>query len=214
MQPPVVVEAPPRRERVKSTVDPARRAITGEAAVARQASLDQLHDDQVQQQNNQNRLLQLPRERAGDTDEERQLKRAILAKDAEIRAALAKLSDVAERLHKLIDCFTSSVVADQFVPQDSLSPSPSPSAMSSVSSMSMSTSSITTSALSPTTVNSTSASFDLHAPKRQAATSHKPTSLEAILAAARGQTPTSSMDSSNPSSTGRPKYAKLLRDLK
>lgn len=139
------------------------------------------------------------------------LKRAILARDQEIRDAVNRLNDMSQRLNRLVDQFSSSVVADDFSnPSDLLSVQSAP-IVPSTPSISASTTNAAEAIRSPSRSADTIAHADVaHSttrPQRASATSNAPTSLEAILAAARGPTARST-------TTDRPKYAKMLRDLK
>lgn len=72
---------------------------------AKRASLDHPHDEKVQQQQNHKHLLHLPKERASNLDERLIMNRKVITKDAEIYAALAKISDVTERLYRITGIF-------------------------------------------------------------------------------------------------------------
>lgn len=181
---PVAPPTPVRKDRVKSTVDPVRQEIFGEAAQVRDiARAVNVHKAPIKKL--------LPRECASDTDEERELKRTILARDEEIREAVAKLSSLSERLERLVDQFSSSVVVDEASPRSPLSPPP-----------------VAAFAADSSTSSPRSTSLPQDRPERHSASAPVATSLEAILAAAR------SGNSSSRSGGERPKYARMLRDLK
>lgn len=188
---PAPVAEAPQKERVKSTVDAPRAAIFGEAARVRDEARSMSTGTG---KGEKARPVSLPRECATDTDEVRQIKRAIVARDQEIRDAVVKLDELSNRLEKLVDQFSSSVVADDLPPP---------------------TSATAEGAKASSPVLAFSGDHDASPravapqqsrPERMSATSSAPISLEAILAAARS--------GKSAGTTERPKYAKLLRDMK
>lgn len=183
-------------------LDAPRREISGEAARVR---------DMARKAANSNDSLTptaiLPRERATDSEEVRQLKRAIQAKDAELRDAVQKMEHLAQQLERLVDRFSSSVVADD-LPMPSLSANSGPDEHQ-----------VPVSAFARDGDDDTEKVISQRNNKvqrRTAATTSQPTSLEAILAAARGGggSGVGTKGSSASTSTDRPKYAKLIRDMK
>lgn len=180
-------------------LDAPRREISGEAARVR---------DMARKAANSNDSLTptavLPRERATDSDEVRKLKRAIQAKDAELRDAVQKMEHLAQQLERLVDRFSSSVVADD-LQASSLSPNGGGDEHQGPVSAFAGDSEAATENLISQRNNK--------AQRRTAAATSQPTSLEAILAAARGAGG-DKRGSSASTSADRPKYAKLIRDMK
>lgn len=210
------------RDRFKSTLDGPRATLSVEAEAARaksRAALSpQTSSATASVTPTESRITEhalrktkaLPTINVSDNEEVASLKRAIIARDQEIRDANARLHDLAQKLEKLVDQFSSSVVADDFTRSVQLAPEPSSSTMPGTPSASASGSTV---GRSPSSIldnsvdaNDKSAGNNFR-PQRMSATANAPTSLEAILAAARGTT-------SRPGASDRPKYAKMLRDLK
>lgn len=222
-------EAPPApavapKDRFKSTLDAPRAKLSAEAEAARAKARAVLtpgtssSSTKVSASKTESRVSGhsirktrgLPTITVSDDEEHANLKRAIIARDQEIRDANARLLDLAQRLEKLVDQFSSSVVADDFTNSIQLASSSSTSAgplTPSASSSARTVESSPSSVLDSDVDNSETAAASNLRPQRMSATANAPTSLEAILAAARNTNP-------RPGASDRPKYAKMLRNLK
>lgn len=180
----------PATERVKSALDGPKRVLSVEASdardMARAASIIKSPTAQL-----------LPQVRASDSEEMRHVKRKVLARDQEIRDAVGKLTEMSERLARLVDQFSSSVVADDIPALPAVAVA-TPSATSPVAAFSESAASTPTHTLKGDAEGT-------QKKERRSASSSMPTSLEAILAAARSGQPRTG--------GGRQKYATMLRDL-
>lgn len=179
--------APPPKERFQSTLDAPRPELNTEAKSARVRSVTrvaaQVADDPKARRS-------VPQIVAGDTDEERELKRKIQAKEQEIMNMAGKLTSIAERLDSVVETFHASIVETS----EEATPVP-------VSSASRAT------AFDETAEKKAQEAQEASNTKT---TSSSPgaTSLEAILAAARAGGGKTRVKSETP------KYSKLLRDLK
>lgn len=218
------------KDRFKSTLDAPRATLSTEAEAARAraravlAPASSSTSSKPYGASTESRITghairktrALPTITASDNEELANLKRAIIARDQEIRDANGRLHDLAQRLEKLVDLFSSSVVADDFT--NSVQLASSDLALSSVRpTISSASGAAPTVGSSPSSIldngvengnQSAAASSPANPrPQRMSASTNAPTSLEAILAAARGTAPRT-----GPSE--RPKYAKMLRDLR
>lgn len=175
---------PPRKERFQSGLDAPRPELSAEAKSARRESASRVGSESLTEAKGRRYVPQiLP----GDTDEERDLKRQIQAKEQEILDMASKLAGIAERLDRAVETFHGSVVGvSANVPEAA----PSPTRAKAFDGTGEEAT--TETAESPST--------------RKSAPSGTGTSLEAILAAARSGKPRVKSET--------PKYSKLLRDMK
>lgn len=177
---------PPRKERFQSTLDAPRPELSSQAKSAQRASVSKVAAEATIEPKGRRYVPQIA---AGDTDEERELKRQIQAKEQEIMDMAAKLVNIAERLDRVVETFHASIIQTSAEAAPVAAPS-----------------------------DSRAKAFDASAEqrredqtassKRTSATSAGGTSLEAILAAARGGGGKERVKSETP------KYSKLLRDMK
>lgn len=177
---------PPRKERFQSTLDAPRPELSSQAKSARVRSVTRVAAEVAIEPKGRRYVPQIG---AADTDEERDLKRQIQAKEQEIMDIAAKLNNIAERLDRVVETFHASVVqtsaeaAPVAVPSDTRTKAFGEAA-------------------------GKKAQGETAANSRKSAPSGAGTSLEAILAAARGGTGKARVKSE------APKYSKLLRDRK
>lgn len=182
---PVQEPPPPRKERIQSSIDAPAPELSDQAKSARVTSISRVEAELKSQQINR----YVPKIGPTDSDEVRDLKRAIQAKEQEIVEMSAKLASFAERLDRSIDLFTASVV------EVALEAAPAKPREDRVKAFQHSS-------------HTTPSDENVNEPKSSASSSASSggTSLAAILAAARSGQPRVQSE--------RPKYAKLLRDLK
>lgn len=176
---------PPKKDRVISTVDAPAPTLAPEAKAARIKSVERAHA----QSEVRSTARYVPRITSADSDEVRHLKRAIHAKELEIMDMTAKISSLADRLDRVVDIFAASTVE---VAVEEALPKPAEDRVKAFQ-----TEGTPKVHLSPKAQQSEARSNDI---------SSGGTSLAAILAAARGGEPRVKSE--------RPKYAKLLRDMK
>lgn len=177
---------PPRKERFQSTLDAPRPELSSQAKSARVQSVSRVAAETAIEPKGRRFVPQIG---PADTDEERDLKRQIQAKEQEIMDMAAKLNNIAERLDRAVENFHASVVQTSAEAAPVAAPN-----------------------------DARAKAFDEAAEKRAQAATHTNsrksapsgagTSLEAILAAARGGSGKARVKSE------APKYSKLLRDWK
>lgn len=180
-------EPAPRKERFQSALDAPAPELSKQAKSARVRSISRVAAQVAGEPKDRRSIPQI---KAGDTDEERELKRKIQAKEQEIMDMAAKLNGIAERLDSIVGLFHASIVE--------ISAEAAPVAMSSGD---------RAKAFDATVEKKAQAAQEVTTSKSTAA-SGGGTSLEAILAAARGGGGKTRVKSETP------KYSKLLRDLK
>lgn len=167
------------KERVQSSVDAPRPELSDQARRAQRNSASRVSHDVCKKR-------MVPRINAGDSDAVRELKRAIQAKEQEIMDMNTKLLALSERLERVVEIFTASIVetAQEEVPvkapEDRVR------------------------AFRLEDVEETERNDPNETPK--SSISAGKTSLAAILAAARNGTPRTK--------SATPKYSKLLADFK
>ncbi|CAN8063407.1 unnamed protein product [Agarophyton chilense] len=177
--------SPPKKERIVSGLDPKRGPLSSEAVSAREASQNILSSQSAQAEQAAKPKRYVPRIAATDSDEVRDLKRAILAKEQEITAVCTQLKAMADRVDRALEVFLASEIENE---EQAVQKTPDQ-------------------RVKAFTVDATKA-VDGVVEKPTKTVGSSPTSLEAILAAAR---------SGKIRSTGggeKPKYSKLLRDMK
>lgn len=179
--------APARRERLQSSLDAPRAALSAEASRARVQSISILKERANGVDEDACRRRYVPKISATDGDDIRDLKRQIQGKEQEIMEMASKLLQIGERLERVVDIFNTSLLqaAEAAVP-------------------------VATEA----TGASRTRAFETADAAAAVQTTSRPkslpsaagTSLEAILAAARSSAPRSGAD--------KPKYSRMLRDMK
>ena len=105
-------EAPkpaPRPERISSRVDAPLPAVSNAARAAARRSADSIA--KLAPDSAQAARRRVPSARPGDSDEVRDLKRALAARDAEVQTAAAKLEELANRLARIGEAFRTSDIA-------------------------------------------------------------------------------------------------------
>lgn len=178
---------PPAKERVQSALDAPRPELNEAAKSARVQSLTRAEAEAAKAVKPKRSVPQIG---PTDTDEERELKRRIQAKEQEILDMASKLNQIAERLDRVIEKFHASTIGTS-----------------------------TDEPIAEPKDNRTKAFQELPDKgkdevsakgeddnARKSTTATGGTSLEAILAAARSGKPRVKSET--------PKYSKLLRDLK
>lgn len=176
---------PPQRERLQSALDAPRAELGDEAKSARDGAATRVRNSTTEAPKLRRYVPQIG---PADSDEARHLKRQIQAREQEIQAMCAKLLQVAERLDRVASIFHASlqnVAAPVAAPEDPNKPR-----MKAFS--------------ADAPVDGAAAATSAAS---SAAASAKPTSLEAILAAAR------SGGNSSRAQSEKPKYSKLLRNM-
>ncbi|KAI0557240.1 hypothetical protein FGB62_327g010 [Gracilaria domingensis] len=177
--------SPPKKERIVSGLDPKRGPLSKEAVSAREASQNRLSSRSAEAEEAAHPKRYIPRIAATDSDEVRDLKRAILAKEQEITGVCTQLKSIADRIDRALEIFLASEIENEEQSTEERKPDQRVKAF---------------------TVDATKAVEGvIEKPKKQAVGSST-TSLEAILAAARGGQPRTGGE--------KPKYSKLLRDMK
>lgn len=176
---------PPKKERFQSGLDAPRPELTKEAKSARAKSISKAEAEAAKDIKPKRFIPQID---PTDSDEERELKRKIQAKEQEILDLASKLTTMAERLDRVVETFHASIIdtetAEDTEPNHSEA---------------------RTKAFTKAEVKEEEDEKDEKAAQRKSAPQGG-TSLEAILAAARGGKPRAKSET--------PKYSKLLRDLK
>lgn len=178
----------PPKERVQSALDSPRPELSDAAKSARVQSLTRVEAEAAKQVKCKRYVPQIG---PTDTDEERELKRRIQAKEQEILDMASRLSQIAERLDRVVETFHASIIAtsaDEYVAEPSES---------------------RTKAFqnSPDKdMEEAEAKEEEGSNSRKSVPATTGTSLEAILAAARSGKPRVKSEA--------PKYSKLLRDMK
>lgn len=168
-----------------SALDPKRRPLSTEATSAREQSQNRLSTHSAEAKQAEQPTRYVPRISASDTDEMRDLKRVILAKEQEISRVCNQLQMMADRLDRALEIFLAAAIE-----HDAANATSGKSADQRVKAFEL----------------DVAKAIETTAPKPKKAPASSPTSLEAILAAARGDRPSST--------GGKPKYSKLLRDMK
>lgn len=173
---------PPKKERFQSELDAPRPELSVQAKTARVQSVSRVEAAKPVAEGKGWR--QMPQIGATDTDEERELKRKIQAKEQEIVDVAAKLSALGDRLERALEAFHESVVGVA-----AAAPEAAPS--------------VDRAKAFEDNENSPEKGKDR---KSAPGLSGGKTSLEAILAAARS--------GKGRVKSETPKYAKLIRDMK
>lgn len=112
----VEVVEEPKKDRVRSALDQPAPEVSGEAAVARASARGKLEATQKSVEPNVNEKRfenpamkrRLPTMSPADSDKVRELKRGILAKEAEIQAMASKLTELGEKLDRLVQLFQAA----------------------------------------------------------------------------------------------------------
>eukprot|EP00177_Eucheuma_denticulatum_P008143 GFKZ01014829.1.p1 GENE.GFKZ01014829.1~~GFKZ01014829.1.p1 ORF type:complete len:204 (-),score=53.35 GFKZ01014829.1:670-1281(-) len=176
----------PKKERFHSALDAPRPELSTEARSARVQSLTKAEAEATREDKGRRYVPQIG---PTDTDEERELKRKIQAKEQEILDLASRLKDMADRLDVVVSVFHNSLISA--AAEEPVAPS------------------------SGEAVKAFQKGPDLSEKEKKeekeksrmsAPSSSGGTSLEAILAAARSGKPRVKSET--------PKYSKLLRDLK
>lgn len=168
-----------------SALDPKRRPLSIEAASAREQSQHSLSTRSAEAKRAEQSIRYVPRISASDTDQMRDLKRVILAKEQEITAVCNQLNMMADRLDRALEIFLAAAIE-----HDAANVSSEKTSEQRVKAFEV----------------DVAKAIENTAPKQKKVSTSSPTSLEAILAAARGNQPNSA--------GGKPKYSKLIRDMK
>lgn len=170
---------PPAKDRIQSSLDAPKPQLNNEAKAARVQSITILESNLQTQPTKR----YVPKINPTDSDDIRELKRAIQAKEQDIMDMVTKLNSLDDRLNRVVDIFTASTI-------EAAASEPPP---------------------KPTedrvkAFQSKSADHDQREQvKKKPSTASGGTSLAAILAAARS-------GSNERVKSERPKYAKILRD--
>lgn len=172
---------PPTKERFQSTLDAPKPELNKESADAKRRSATAVAEDVAAASKRY-----VPKIGPTDSEEVRELKRKIQAKEQEILDITAKFRQISDRLTRVVDIFTNASV------EEAMAAAPPPKKSNS----------------EPTKAFQSNSELEQtqkeQAPKKT--TSISGNSVEAILAAARS--------GSSRAQSERPKYAKLMRDLK
>lgn len=174
---------PPKKERFHSALDAPRPELSTEARSARVQSLTKAQAEASKEPAGKRYVPQIG---PTDTDEERELKRKIQAKEQEILDMASRLKNMAERLDVVVGVFHNSLI----------------SAATEEPAMESSGEPIKAFQKGPEVVEKE----ERDKSRKSAPSSSAGTSLEAILAAARSGKPRVKSET--------PKYSKLLRDMK
>lgn len=177
----------PPKERVQSALDTPRPGLSDAAKSARVQSLTRAEAEAAKEVK---RKRYVPQIGPTDTDEERELKRRIQAKEQEILDMASRLSQIAERLDRMVETFHASIIATTANEQVA---EPSENRTKAFQD-------------SPDKNTEEAEAREEDSISQKSVPNATGTSLEAILAAARSGKPRVKSET--------PKYSKLLRDMK
>lgn len=180
-------KSPPKKQRVVSGLVPTRGPLSVEAESAREASKNRLSQRSAEAEHAGGPSRHVSRISATDSQEVFALKTRIIAKENEISDLSVQLKNMASRLDRVAENFLASAIEHE-------------AAIDANKKSDQRVKALTVDAEKAVTGVAPK-------PKKPISSASSPTSLETILAAARG-------GAHSVSSGQKPKYAKILRDMK